>query len=320
MIEEFAVEVIEGQLMVPSKIDAFLEAVYRQYSGLTFDIQTAAGRKGCAGAAYEISRGKVAVDEVGKKIVEKLKEQPKIVDAARKKIRDSLDALKDKVREPLTLWEEERARAAASAEEAMGKIRVKEGDLETCEKWLEVLRGGDPNPDVFGDRIEEARTKLAEIALEQEQIVKKIKADALAAEKLRALEEENSRLVAAIEAERQAKELKEKEEQRKLREEQIIRETEERVRLQERQRIEKEIATRAAQEQKEIAARAAQEQKEIAARAAQEQKEIAAGQNTNNILSEIIGFLTPKIGETNARIVGSLIVEGRVPHVALKCP
>jgi len=36
---------------------------------------------------------------------ERLKEQPKLVDAERKRMRDKLDALKDQVRKPLTDWE-----------------------------------------------------------------------------------------------------------------------------------------------------------------------------------------------------------------------
>ncbi|MEI9533027.1 cell envelope biogenesis protein TolA [Moellerella wisconsensis] len=63
-----------------------------------------------------MAQTKTYIDKEGKAVVDKLKELPKKVDAARKQIRDELDALSNDIRKPLTEWEEqEKAREEAEA-------------------------------------------------------------------------------------------------------------------------------------------------------------------------------------------------------------
>lgn len=70
-----------------------------------YDIKTANGRKAIASVAYKVAKSKTFLDDLGKDMVEDWKTAAKKVDADRKLIRDSLDAIKDDVRKPLTEWE-----------------------------------------------------------------------------------------------------------------------------------------------------------------------------------------------------------------------
>ncbi|RBL53377.1 hypothetical protein, partial [Xanthomonas oryzae] len=111
-----ALEVFTG-----AKLDDLLAAIRKEAVSLVPNVDTAAGRKEIASQAYKVARSKTAIDEAGKTLVADLKKQTGEIDAARKKARDTLDALRDEVRQPLTDWEAEQERIAsekAAAEEA----------------------------------------------------------------------------------------------------------------------------------------------------------------------------------------------------------
>jgi len=311
----------ESQLLAPSHIDAFLAEMDEKYSGLMFAVDTAKGRKECASVAYEIAQTKTAVDAVGKKIVDKLKEQPKLVDAARKKIRDSLNALRDEVRKPLTKWELEQAERQARIDAAIAKIETKGGSLAECCEWLDGLQSLNLRSDIFGDRIEEAKAKLAEKITAQEEIVaKRIEADRLERE-AKKLREENARL------------------QREARESQLVKEAEERAARQERERLlaqeieidrkrkDAEIAIEKAKEATRLAeereARDAEETKrkevERAAKDAEEalRKEAASKFIDQKKAEAVEQFTGNNIGRITAVIVVDLIAEGKISNIAL---
>ena len=83
-----------------------LERIEKAALAIVTDASTAKGRKDIASLAYKVSRSKTALDNAGKTLVDDWKAKAKVVDARRKRIRDSLDKLRDIVREPLTKWEE----------------------------------------------------------------------------------------------------------------------------------------------------------------------------------------------------------------------
>lgn len=94
------------------RFDAFYARVKEEVAGHTPDLSTAAGRKAIASLAFKVTKTKTALDEAGKKLTEDKRKEIAAVDAARKNIRDKLDALRDEVRKPLTDWEvAEEARA-----------------------------------------------------------------------------------------------------------------------------------------------------------------------------------------------------------------
>lgn len=55
--------------------------------------------------AYKVARSKTYIDDLGKNYASDLKEKVKKIDSIRKYARDELDQLKDKVRKPVTEWE-----------------------------------------------------------------------------------------------------------------------------------------------------------------------------------------------------------------------
>lgn len=83
-------------------LDSYIRQIEDEVNSFVPDISTAKSRAAIASIAAKIAKSKTYLDGVGKDLVDKLKEQPKLVDAERKRMRDKLDALKDQVRKPLT--------------------------------------------------------------------------------------------------------------------------------------------------------------------------------------------------------------------------
>lgn len=86
-------------------LDPIIDRIRQEVSSLVPDVSTKKGRDAIASAAMKVARSKTYLDGVGKELVDKLKEQPKLIDAERKRVRDILDSLKDEIRKPLTDWE-----------------------------------------------------------------------------------------------------------------------------------------------------------------------------------------------------------------------
>lgn len=87
-------------------IDAMLTDIRKQAASLVPDVTTAKGRKEIASVAYAVAKTKTYLDGLGKELTAQYKAIPARIDANRKVIRDTLDALKDEVRAPLTQYEE----------------------------------------------------------------------------------------------------------------------------------------------------------------------------------------------------------------------
>lgn len=87
-------------------LDPIISKIREEALSLVSDVTTKKGRDAIASNAAKVSRSKTYLDGVGKDLVDKLKEQPKLIDAERKRVRDTLDALRNEVRKPLTDWEE----------------------------------------------------------------------------------------------------------------------------------------------------------------------------------------------------------------------
>lgn len=95
-------------------VDELLADIRQKASSLVPDITTTKGRKEIASVAYAVAKTKTYLDGLGKDLTDQYKEIPKRIDANRKVLRDTLDALKDEVRAPLTKYEEaETARVEA---------------------------------------------------------------------------------------------------------------------------------------------------------------------------------------------------------------
>jgi hypothetical protein len=98
----------------PNGLEPWLQKIRDEVLSFVPDTSTAKGRAAIASIAHKVAKSKVALDDAGKKLVAELKEVPKLIDAERKRMRETLEALQDQVRRPLNEWEAaEEARVAA---------------------------------------------------------------------------------------------------------------------------------------------------------------------------------------------------------------
>lgn len=91
----------------PGDVDDVLARVTQQAqqaaAGATAD--TPAGRATLKSVAYAVARTKTALDDMGKALVADWKTKAAAVDTERRRIRETLDRLKDEIRQPVTQWE-----------------------------------------------------------------------------------------------------------------------------------------------------------------------------------------------------------------------
>ncbi|WP_421345968.1 hypothetical protein [Aeromonas veronii] len=115
-----------------------LADIRQKATSLVPDITTTKGRKEIASVAYAVAKTKTYLEGFGKELTDKYKEIPKRIDANRKVLRDTLDALKDEVRAPLTQYEAaEEARVAALKERMTAFADAKQATAELPSTELE---------------------------------------------------------------------------------------------------------------------------------------------------------------------------------------
>jgi hypothetical protein len=179
-----AVEVFTGP-----NLDELLVKIRQETATIVPDVLTAGGRKEIASLAYKVARSKTTIDEAGKSLVEDAKNQVKVVDAARKKARDYLDALRDEVRKPLDDWEAEQARIEQEAAAKAEAERVAAAEAERA---------------ALAQREADIAAREAAVAAKEKESADKLAAEK--AERERAEREEAIRKDAATKAERDAAE------------------------------------------------------------------------------------------------------------------
>ena len=204
---------VQTVFVTPNGLDPILHKIATEARSFVADTSTASGRKNIASIAFRVAKTKTYLDSLGKDLVDGLKEIPKKVDANRKSMRDFLDALKDEVRQPLTLWEEEEARkeAALAAAELVKQV---ERDYE-----LAVFMNVE-----FDRKKEEERQAKIQAQKEREEAIareaaEKAQRDAEAKAKLEkeeSLRRETEAKLAQERAERRAKELEEEAEKQRV--------------------------------------------------------------------------------------------------------
>ncbi|MGK4231206.1 cell envelope biogenesis protein TolA [Providencia hangzhouensis] len=96
-----------------NSVEDIISKIESEVNSFVNDVNTDKGRKEIKSLAYRVAQSKTYLDGLGKDLVAELKEIPKLIDANRKTVRDRLDALRDKVRQPLTEWEAEQDRIKA---------------------------------------------------------------------------------------------------------------------------------------------------------------------------------------------------------------
>lgn len=232
-------------------INAMLADIRQKAASMVPDVTTAKGRKEIASVAYAVAKTKTYLDGLGKDLTAQYKAIPARIDANRKLIRDTLDALKDEVRAPLTQYEEaETARvealqarlarlnelgSAASVEIAAADLQAMLLEVEQTElgdTWQELLPQATVAKELAAKRLGETlatrqkyEAEQAELEVlrkkqaEQERIDRERLIAEQAAEQARLQEENRQRLEREeaqhreLEAQRQAQAAREREEQ-----------------------------------------------------------------------------------------------------------
>lgn len=299
-----AVEVFTG-----GGLDDLLARIRAEAVTLVPNVKTVAGRKEIASIAYKVSRSKTAIDDAGKALVADLKKQTGDIDSARKKARDTLDALRDEVRKPLTDWEEEQARvererveaeerARAAAEEArLAEIARKEEEIRARE---EAVRAAE----------EAERQRAAAEQAERERVEREARLQAEAAENAK------REAAAAVErAEREAREATERAGREAAKAEQRAKDAAERA---EREKAEAVAAAeRRAQDEADRAERERQA-KADAQRKADEARAADVEHRRSINRAAMAALIAQGISEDDAATVITAIVQGKVPAVAIR--
>ena len=273
------------------QIEEILAKVEREVMSFVPDVSTAKGRKEIASLAYRVAQTKTYLDSLGKDLVAELKEIPKLIDGNRKTVRDRLDALKEKARQPLSDYEAEQQRIkeaeeariaaeklAAEVETAheMALLMNKEFDRERAEAAAEAERQRIAHEEEIKQRaIEQARQEAEAQAQRDREAAAQREAQLIA----QAEKEKADRIAAQERAEREAKEAQE-------RTERLAKEAREQAEREKQQAVE--YAQRKAAEAE--AARLAEEKRiadEVAARAANEAHRKAVG-------TDVVKGLLPK--------------------------
>ncbi|HLP31637.1 MAG TPA: hypothetical protein VK150_09760, partial [Geothrix sp.] len=243
----------------PGGLDAVIEAITIMALKHKPDVTTDRGRKALASVAYKIAQCKTRLDDAGKELVDDLKALPKAVDANRKAMRDRLDALKDRVRKPLTDWEADQERQRQFvADIQVTPMQLQGAPAALIQESIEGLKARDLSqaPDWAEEALRAQQLALKDL---EEMLAARKKADADAAELARLRE---------AQAERERQEAEEK----RLRE---VAENARREAEAQAQR-EKDEAQRKTREAQEAAARAEQAQKDAEADAEKARKEADA--------------------------------------------
>lgn len=315
-------------------IEPLLNDIKSKVLNFNADISTEEGRKEVASFAYKIARSKTAVDDMGKEYVAKLKELPKQVDAQRKLFRESMDELRDKVRQPLTEWETAEKERIKGLELAIGEI-INAGNV-SFERWQEfpvdlmkdrlkkIQAEKETNWQEFSDRAEQVISEAIEkieTAISKKETYDNEQAELEQLRKEKAEREkrdyeEKIKQEAAEKARHEAEEkaAQEKAEiERKAREEVERIEREKKAAIESQERAEREAKEAVEKERARVAEKEVRKQEE-------EQKRITDKEHKKKIHSEIEIFLSSQLGldDNSSSAVVDALQLGAIPHITIK--
>lgn len=265
--------------------DALVQRIKDQVEGIVGTTSTLKGRKEIASLAAKVAKSKTYLDGLGKTYVAELKAIPKAVDAERKRMRDTLDALKETVRRPLTEWEavEEKRiqRHESNIQEIIGSSERALAEWETMS--LDVMN--DRLSEIEEEKIDESWEEYKSDAAKAKELAIRFLKEAI--EKRQKHDDEQAELAEL----RRAK----AEQEQKDRDEAMRREGEEKARREVESREQAAIQAKADAEQREqeavIAGELAKQNAERRAKEAEEQAqkkaEAAAQAERDRIESEL---------------------------------
>lgn len=205
------------KLFSENGLDPILDRIKTEADNFKADVETSIGRKDIASFAYKVAQSKTFIEKAGKELVSDQKASIKLIDNERKRSRDFLDDLKNKIRQPLTDFEDaEKERIEKERqieifnldhEEAIGMEDLFKREKAIAEKEAEMERQEEEK------RQKEEAEKQEKEQAEREELLKKEAADNAkreAEDKIKAEKERADRLS------REAKESQEQAERDKV--------------------------------------------------------------------------------------------------------
>ena len=328
-------------------IQAIINQIKAQVSSIVPDVTTPKGRKEIASLAYKVAQSKSAIDAEGRKLKEQYTVVTNKIDADRKFARDELDAERDRIRQPLTDWENAEKDRVAKHENAIETIKayfaptfidsenikvsiqhventIIDSSYEEFEnqakiakfETLELLKKALADREKYeAEQAELERLRQAEIERQQKERDEKIAREA--ADKARveaeakALADRKRAEQEKLEAEQREARLKLEKEQAELREQQLKQQAIEREKQAEIDRQKAVEAERLRIEQ-EAQAKADAELKEQQAREANKA-------HKKKICNEALqGLMNISVSEELGKQILQAIHKGEVPHVSIK--
>ncbi len=341
----------------PNGLDPWLEKIKSEVTGHVPNLTTKKGRDEIASLAFKVRKSKTALDALGKQLVDELKDAPKKVDAERKRMRDTLDALADEVRLPLTEWEQaeelrvENLKGRIAHISSIGAFEDNSGDIAVSISMLEKILIDDSWAEFSSDAAKAKDARLADLRkayaerskyeAEQAELAKlraeaeaRAKADheaaiaaaavakAQAEEKERAEAAERKAKQAIADAEALAKSEREAAEKREL-ELKLAAETAERRRVEAEQKAAQD-AKDAAERAEQSRIKAIQDEKDRAAAQAKEEADAAAKREANKAHARKINraaldaLIACGVSEEIGQKVIAMIAKGEVPNVSIQ--
>ncbi|WP_207936442.1 hypothetical protein [Pseudomonas sp. 51_B] len=224
-------------IYVAGGLKRFIEIAKAGTEGEVPDLTTRKGRERIASLAAQVSRHKTAVEKPGREYLKRLKEMPKVVEAELREFVNEMDALRDRVRQPLNDWQ---AAEDARVEKHNSMIR----HIEDCGLGL---IGGQPQP--FELLFRELEEKIIVDATFEEFEAEAHRAKTTALAKLKASFEEHQKREAELaELARLRRDAEERAEQDRIRLAQEAAVEAERQRVAQEQQAAREAAARREQE------------------------------------------------------------------------
>lgn len=328
----------------PKQVDDMISRLEAEALSHAPDLTTAKGRKAIASLAYKVAQSKTALDKAGKGLTDDARAQIAAVDAERRKIRERLDALKEKVRKPLDEWEAAEEARIQGLKDRVERLRTAHSTLpdDATSDQIKALLArveGTAIDDTWAEFIADAAkfkdqavvtlrhmAQIAETREAEQAELARLRAEAAAREEQerqrKAAEEAEARRAAEEKAEAERRERIEREKQEAA--ERAAREAEDRAKA-EAERAAKEAAEREAEYKRQIAESKARE--EAAAQA--ERDRIAAAQRAEdearqkreadaahraNIRSKIVDALATMAGNATPEAIADALMDGRIPH------
>ena len=108
----------------PETVDMIINIIRNEATAEVPDMSNSKGRDRVKSLAYKVSQTKTHLDGLGKDFVADVKAKAKEIDGMRKKIRDTLDEIRDEVRKPVTDWEDAEQARIDAIQEKCNRIKA----------------------------------------------------------------------------------------------------------------------------------------------------------------------------------------------------